>query len=140
MAQSYEQASRRALEQVAGLMCVAARTAPKTRGRDHLIIGILDHEELAAAAAKMRELADRDSFHAFARDADLVRRSPCAVVIGVRSSTLGLNCGYCGYDSCRELEAASGVCAFNSIDLGISVGSEERRVGKECRSRWSPYH
>ena len=23
---------------------------------------------------------------------------------------------------------------------GISVRSEERRVGKECRSRWSPYH
>src|SRR3989454_10690730 len=24
---------------------------------------------------------------------------------------------------------------------GLSVGrSEERRVGKECRSRWSPYH
>src|SRR2546430_15485534 len=22
----------------------------------------------------------------------------------------------------------------------ISVRSEERRVGKECRSRWSPYH
>ena len=21
-----------------------------------------------------------------------------------------------------------------------SAGSEERRVGKECRSRWSPYH
>ena len=30
------------------------------------------------------------------------------------------------------------------IDLQQSVGmvdrSEERRVGKECRSRWSPYH
>ena len=26
-------------------------------------------------------------------------------------------------------------------DLGISAWrSEERRVGKECRSRWSPYH
>src|SRR5260370_12479784 len=27
--------------------------------------------------------------------------------------------------------------------LGVSAGalrSEERRVGKECRSRWSPYH
>ena len=24
--------------------------------------------------------------------------------------------------------------------LQISVRSEERRVGKECRSRWSPYH
>ena len=28
-------------------------------------------------------------------------------------------------------------------DVGNAVGvsrSEERRVGKECRSRWSPYH
>ena len=26
-------------------------------------------------------------------------------------------------------------------DLGVSsMRSEERRVGKECRSRWSPYH
>ena len=24
--------------------------------------------------------------------------------------------------------------------LGIPDRSEERRVGKECRSRWSPYH
>ena len=23
---------------------------------------------------------------------------------------------------------------------GEDAGSEERRVGKECRSRWSPYH
>ena len=30
-----------------------------------------------------------------------------------------------------------------TITLGISLldcRSEERRVGKECRSRWSPYH
>ena len=26
------------------------------------------------------------------------------------------------------------------LPLAIFVGSEERRVGKECRSRWSPYH
>src|SRR2546422_6308382 len=24
--------------------------------------------------------------------------------------------------------------------LGVEARSEERRVGKECRSRWSPYH
>ena len=24
--------------------------------------------------------------------------------------------------------------------FGLEVRSEERRVGKECRSRWSPYH
>ena len=23
---------------------------------------------------------------------------------------------------------------------GVGLRSEERRVGKECRSRWSPYH
>src|SRR3712207_9155905 len=27
-----------------------------------------------------------------------------------------------------------------STDLGKGLRSEERRVGKECRSRWSPYH
>ena len=26
-----------------------------------------------------------------------------------------------------------------SVSLGV-LRSEERRVGKECRSRWSPYH
>ena len=25
-------------------------------------------------------------------------------------------------------------------DLSKKLRSEERRVGKECRSRWSPYH
>ena len=25
-------------------------------------------------------------------------------------------------------------------DIPLDVRSEERRVGKECRSRWSPYH
>src|SRR6266540_5766369 len=29
-------------------------------------------------------------------------------------------------------------CGASSRDLGMR--SEERRVGKECRSRWSPYH
>ena len=36
------------------------------------------------------------------------------------------------------------VRVFNSIDFSKSMHyngrSEERRVGKECRSRWSPYH
>ena len=33
--------------------------------------------------------------------------------------------------------------AFHGVsedDAIINVRSEERRVGKECRSRWSPYH
>src|SRR2546427_9497946 len=27
-----------------------------------------------------------------------------------------------------------------AVVLGTALRSEERRVGKECRSRWSPYH
>ena len=40
-----------------------------------------------------------------------------------------------------------GLVANTAGILGITLGkhipkarSEERRVGKECRSRWSPYH
>ena len=28
----------------------------------------------------------------------------------------------------------------DKVDTEIPARSEERRVGKECRSRWSPYH
>ena len=30
--------------------------------------------------------------------------------------------------------------AYITRNYGYMVRSEERRVGKECRSRWSPYH
>ena len=30
--------------------------------------------------------------------------------------------------------------ALDHTYLGKTKRSEERRVGKECRSRWSPYH
>ena len=29
---------------------------------------------------------------------------------------------------------------YYQAEIGGGVRSEERRVGKECRSRWSPYH
>src|SRR3989454_8667665 len=38
----------------------------------------------------------------------------------------------------RELTEAAG--PWNTQLLGDDDRSEERRVGKECRSRWSPYH
>src|SRR3712207_6818636 len=39
----------------------------------------------------------------------------------------------------RERATAEGQSAQMS-GLRLSFRSEERRVGKECRSRWSPYH
>ena len=45
------------------------------------------------------------------------------------------------------INKVTGKAIFNPLLLGsifviifLSVRSEERRVGKECRSRWSPYH
>src|SRR2546425_13016585 len=35
---------------------------------------------------------------------------------------------------------AEQVETFEHLCSGFSLRSEERRVGKECRSRWSPYH
>src|SRR5579859_4453790 len=38
------------------------------------------------------------------------------------------------------LRAAAAVAFATAIDRFGAERSEERRVGKECRSRWSPYH
>ena len=42
-------------------------------------------------------------------------------------------------DEVIEKNYQRGSQAWNS-DTRSLVRSEERRVGKECRSRWSPYH
>ena len=40
-----------------------------------------------------------------------------------------------------EREAILRQACFNVFQIPAEeVRSEERRVGKECRSRWSPYH
>ena len=42
---------------------------------------------------------------------------------------------YCdGFGDCLP------VCPADAISFVERERSEERRVGKECRSRWSPYH
>src|SRR5205823_9409851 len=38
-----------------------------------------------------------------------------------------------------DSKSASSVCDI-TLRLKEKIRSEERRVGKECRSRWSPYH
>ena len=38
------------------------------------------------------------------------------------------------------INGASGGIGTFAVQIAKSLRSEERRVGKECRSRWSPYH
>src|SRR4051812_18073700 len=35
---------------------------------------------------------------------------------------------------------STGANLYHDTHFGLDERSEERRVGKECRSRWSPYH
>src|SRR2546430_9318200 len=51
----------------------------------------------------------------------------------------------CSSDLCKSngisaAEAEGGDAAIEIAALQFIERSEERRVGKECRSRWSPYH
>ena len=42
----------------------------------------------------------------------------------------------------KQLDEVDSKINFEEVGTVLEVGdrSEERRVGKECRSRWSPYH
>ena len=40
----------------------------------------------------------------------------------------------------EEITQETFLKAMNNIEKFDGRRSEERRVGKECRSRWSPYH
>ena len=40
----------------------------------------------------------------------------------------------------QDIAMISAVAIALGLGVKLAVRSEERRVGKECRSRWSPYH
>jgi uncharacterized ferredoxin-like protein len=123
MKASFELEHQAALN-VAGLMAAAARTAPKTRGLDNIrVLAIEDEPARQRLADKMREIAQAENRPSFTRDANSISASPAIVVIGVEANPSGLNCGFCGHPNCESLKNAQGVCAFNSIDLGIAAGS-----------------
>ena len=53
---------------------------------------------------------------------------------------IGKSAGYIG-----QLERGLSMASIPTLKrlvnvLSLDARSEERRVGKECRSRWSPYH
>ena len=123
---SEKEIRRKALLDVAGKMIVAARTAPKTRGRETLAMKIVKSEsEKEQIASKMREIGERTSAHFFKRDAQNLLDSELIVLFGTGIQTMQLpNCGLCGYKDCTEKEKHPEVpCAYNPIDLGIAIGS-----------------
>src|SRR5256885_5879510 len=43
-------------------------------------------------------------------------------------------------DGMKSIETSTFSFAAQALTIASVARSEERRVGKECRSRWSPYH
>ncbi|WOF16593.1 hypothetical protein F1737_07750 [Methanoplanus sp. FWC-SCC4] len=122
---------------VAELMAVSARTAPKSKGSDVISVIIASGEELNTLAESMKEFGEKHNLSFFIRDAGNIEQSDCCVIIGAkRDGSLGLNCGGCGFLTCRDmLDAQTGVscgknpafegpnCIIRQADLGIAVGS-----------------
>src|SRR2546430_14418015 len=72
-------------------------------------------------------------------------RGECAerhILIGPQENGLMLGIANLGAQFFRNLVDVDGVIAQEDTLRFIDADyrSEERRVGKECRSRWSPYH
>jgi len=126
-------AEKEAILHAAKLMLVSARTAPKTGGVDDVLTAIVYGEEKERLAAEMEKIAEERQISGFNRDAKNVRDSDVVVLIGVRGTkSFGLNCGGCGYKSCKEFEEATKKlgqdflgpnCIFKLLDLGIALGS-----------------
>lgn len=104
-------------------MLSAARTAPKARGKDNLILLLVDGPELTVLANEMDANADRQGRSFFHRDANNIRQAEAVVLVGTTLSNMGLNCGYCGFPTCNDKDAVGDLpCAFPLNDLGIAVG------------------
>lgn len=126
------------LKMVAELMAVSARTAPKSAGQDFVEIKIIEGKDVQELADGMITFGEEQGKPNFDRDGKNVSQSEVVVLIGVKDDkALGLNCGTCGYATCKELEEAEKVegefrgphCAFRLLDMGIALGSAVKTAG-----------
>ncbi|MFH1305724.1 MAG: DUF2148 domain-containing protein [Candidatus Omnitrophota bacterium] len=124
MGREYKDIAGAVLKDVAEFMCAAARTAPKAKGVDNLVITILDEADKQKVIQAMEKLAAKDkSRPGMVRDAKNIKKIDHIIVIGTEKSPLGLNCGFCGYPTCEELSKTNGVCSYSALNLGIALGS-----------------
>lgn len=114
----------KAMKTVAALMCAAARTAPKAKGKDNLVTITVTGDDKDRLAVEMRDISRKNGIPFFERDAGCVDRSPIVVIFGQRPVQLNIPvCGYCGFKDCAGNAKASGVCAISAGDLGIALSS-----------------
>ncbi|MFH0839110.1 MAG: DUF2148 domain-containing protein [Candidatus Omnitrophota bacterium] len=109
---------------VAKLMCVAARTAPKARGVDNIVTKIISGKQKIRLIERMEKIGIKENKPSFVRDAENLKVASYVVLIGTKIKPMGLTyCNFCGFEGCEQATLHNAVCAFNTIDLGIAVGS-----------------
>jgi uncharacterized ferredoxin-like protein len=115
---------KNAIMDTAERMCVAARTAPKAKGIDYIVTAILTDSDKDNLAAEIDKIGYREGIDFFVRDAECVRQSVAVVLIGTKLMTRGVPyCGFCGFKDCSGKVNNGGVCFYDSVDLGIAIGS-----------------
>jgi uncharacterized ferredoxin-like protein len=105
-------------------IAVAAETAPKAKGWNLIETIIVSGKDILKLAEKMVEIGGREDHGTFIRDGENIKSSQAVIIIGTSLKRLGLKyCGLCGAKNCNESEIKGLICAFNSGDLGIAIGS-----------------
>jgi uncharacterized ferredoxin-like protein len=112
--------------EVAKKMMMAARTAPKGRGIDNLVIGLIEKDEIKEVSDRIKELHKTKNLPGFfLRDSENILQADAIVVLGTKISSFGLTpCGMCGFKNCGEKNKyPNHPCVMNTGDLGIAIGS-----------------
>lgn len=127
--------AERVIPMVGELMAISARTSPRARGMEALVIRLVEGEDLLRLAADMRALGEGRNLSFFLRDAGNVEASGACLLIGLKKEpTAGLDCGACGFPTCQQMLShvperyAKNLlfgpsCAIRLTDLGIAIGS-----------------
>ena len=125
-----------AIKDVTNLMGVAARTAPKSAGKDFVAVKAIYGEDVIKLAKEMVSYGEEMGKKNFDRDGANVKNSLAVLLIGIKdAASLGVNCGACGYDQCTDRNSHKGgefdgpQCAFRILDMGIAIGSAVKTAG-----------
>ncbi len=118
------------LHTVVDFMTIAARTAPKSAGKDYIVVKVVEGEDLKRLGEEMCKYGELTNKNNFDRDGRSVAASEAVLLIGLKDAkSMDLNCGACGFDTCSERiqdehgEFAGPQCAFRLLDMGIALGS-----------------
>jgi len=113
-----------ALDIVSKILIANAITAPKSVGRDDIVVDLVtDKETKTKIFEKMAEITERTGLTFYKRDALNCENVDYIILIGFKLFYHRFDCGFCGFSGCDECIAKGGVCAVSVTDAGIAIGS-----------------